>query len=84
MDKFFYRNFSENGIVWWLAKLTSKFLSHHKLSLGPKSNHAIKKYISKWLPLILTLSHRFFLFLFILIIILIMKIIITIPTLIGH
>ena len=38
---FFYRSISENGVVSWLAKLISEFLSLDKLSVGFKSNYAV-------------------------------------------
>lgn len=42
MNKFFYRSFSESGMVLWLAELISEFLSLDKLSVGPRSNYAVK------------------------------------------
>lgn len=42
MNNFFYRSFSESGVVLWLAELISEFLSLDKLSVGPRSNYAVK------------------------------------------
>lgn len=38
---FFYRSIGENGVVSWLAKLISEFLSLDKLSVGSKGNYAV-------------------------------------------